>query len=201
MKELEREVRELRRASEILKSAAVFLRGGARPPLAAMTRFIDDHRSYGIEPICRTLAIAPSSYYASKVRPPSSRAIRDEALSADLSPIHAEHFSVYGVRKVWRVLRREGFEVGRDQVRRLMRRLGLAGETRTKRVRTTRPALASARPADLVERVFSAAAPNRLIYPVVGSMMAATSTGDRRPAIRQMTVEPSIRPPTSGRER
>ena len=128
-----------------------------------MTTFIDEQRArWGVEPICRILAIAPSSYYAAKVRAPSARAIRDAALSADITRIHAAHFSVYGVRKAWRVLRREGIEVGRDQVGRLMRGLGLAGATRTKRIRTTKPATVSVRPADLVERVFAAAAPNRL---------------------------------------
>lgn len=128
-----------------------------------MTSYIDEHRrSYGVEPICRILAITPSSYYAAKVRPPSARAIRDQELSADISRIHAEHFSVYGVRKAWRVLRREGIDVGRDHVGRLMGALGLAGATRTKRIRTTHPAAVSQRPADLVERVFAAVAPNRL---------------------------------------
>ena len=128
-----------------------------------MTVFIDEQRArWGVEPICRTLQIAPSSYYAAKVRPPSARAIRDAALSADITRIHAAHFSVYGVRKAWRVLRREGIDIGRDQVGRLMRTLGLAGATRTKRIRTTRPAIVEQRPADLVERVFSAPAPNRL---------------------------------------
>jgi len=128
-----------------------------------MTRYIDEHKgSYGVEPICRILAIAPSSYYAAKVRPPSARAIRDEATGADLTRIYAEHYSVYGVRKAWRVLRREGVDVGRDQVGRLMRTVGLAGATRTRRIRTTHPAAVSQRPADLVERVFTAPAPNRL---------------------------------------
>jgi putative transposase len=128
-----------------------------------MTTFIDERRArWGVEPICRTLAIAPSSYYAAKTRPLSARAVRDTELSADITRIHAEHFSVYGVRKAWRVLRREGVAVGRDQVGRLMRTLGLAGATRTKRIRTTRPGPVSTRPADLVERVFTATAPNRL---------------------------------------
>ena len=127
-----------------------------------MITYIDEHRSFGVEPICRTLAIAPSSYYAAKTRPPSARTIRDRELRAVISRIHAEHFSVYGVRKAWRVLRREGIDVGRDQVGRLMGVLGLAGVTRTKRIRTTHPAAVSQRPADLVERVFSAIAPNRL---------------------------------------
>jgi len=128
-----------------------------------MTRYLDEQRArWGVEPICRTLAIAPSSYYAAKTRPPSARAVRDQVLSSDIARIHAEHFSVYGVRKAWRVLRREGVAVGRDQVGRLMRGPGLAGATRTKRVRTTKPAAVSQRPADLVERVFTAPAPNRL---------------------------------------
>ncbi len=128
-----------------------------------MITYIDEQRgSYGVEPICRTLQVAPSSYYAAKTRPPSARAVHDAKLSADITRIHAEHFSVYGVRKAWRVLRREGVTVGRDHVARLMRTLGLAGATRTKRIRTTHPAAVSQRPADLVERVFSAAAPNRL---------------------------------------
>jgi len=110
----------------------------------------------------RTLAIAPSSYDAAKTRPPSARVVRDEALSGDISRIHAEQFGAYGVRKAWRVLRREGVEVGRDRVGRLMRALGLAGATRTKRIRMTRPAPISQRPAELVERVFRAPAPNRL---------------------------------------
>ena len=128
-----------------------------------MTRYIDEHRArWGGEPICRTLQVAPSSYYAAKTRPPSARAIRDTELRVEIARIHAAHFSVYGVRKAWRVLRREGIEVGRDRVGRLMRALGLAGATRIKRIRTTRPAALSQRPADLVERVFSAPAPNRL---------------------------------------
>jgi putative transposase len=128
-----------------------------------MITYIDEQRgSYGIEPICRTLAVAPSSYYAAKRRPPSARAVRDATLGADIRRIHAEHFGVYGARKAWRVLRREGIPVGRDQVARLMRGLGLVGATRTKRIRTTRPAPIGQRPADLVERIFTAPAPNRL---------------------------------------
>jgi putative transposase len=128
-----------------------------------MTRYIDEQRArWGVEPICRILAIAPSSYYAAKVRPLSARARRDAALGETIRELHRDHFGVYGVRKLWRALRREGEAVGRDQVGRLMRALGLAGVTRTKRIRTTKPALVEQRPADLVERVFSAVAPNRL---------------------------------------
>ena len=128
-----------------------------------MTEYIDEHRArFGVEPICQALAIAPSSYYAAKVRPPSARSLRDEELKAGISRVHAANYAVYGVRKVWRQLRREGFAVGRDQVARLMDELDLHGATRTKKVRTTKPAPLSERPADLVERVFSAAAPDHL---------------------------------------
>jgi putative transposase len=128
-----------------------------------MTTYIDGHRdAFGVEPICQTLAIAPSTYYAARSRPPSARAMRDDGLKPEIARVHAGNFAVYGVRKVWRQLRREGFDVGRDQVARLMDGLGLQGATRTKKVRTTKPAPASERPADLVERLFSAATPDRL---------------------------------------
>ena len=128
-----------------------------------MTKYIDAHRStYGVEPICQALAIAPSSYYAARSRPPSTRAIRDAELKPSISRVHAGNFAVYGTRKVWRQLCREGVEVGRDRVSRLMGELGLCGATRTKKVRTTTPAPESGRPADLVERIFSATTPDRL---------------------------------------
>lgn len=128
-----------------------------------MTRYIDEHRDrFGVEPICQALAIAPSTYYAVKVRPPSARAVRDAKLKPSISRVHAGNFAVYGARKVWRQLTREGVEVGRDRVRRLMGELGLSGATRTQKVRTTIPAPVSERPADLVERVFSATAPDHL---------------------------------------
>jgi putative transposase len=128
-----------------------------------MITFIDDHKAFhGVEPICRTLQIAPSSYYAAKARPPSARSIRDETLSADIGRIHLANYAVYGARKLWHALRREGTPVGRDQVGRLMRGLGLAGAVRGKTKRTTVASELSPRPADLVERVFTAPAPNRL---------------------------------------
>jgi putative transposase len=128
-----------------------------------MSTFIDDHKAaYGVEPICRTLAIAPSSYYAARVRPPSARAVRDVALGADIGRLHRANYAVYGARKLWHALRREGTLIGRDQVGRLMRGLGLTGAVRGKTKRTTIPSELSPRPADLVERVFAAAAPNRL---------------------------------------
>jgi putative transposase len=128
-----------------------------------MTRYIDEHRAtFGVEPICQALAVAPSTYYAAKARPPSKRSLEDEKLNVKIRDVHEGNFGVYGVRKVWHQLRREDVEVGRDRVGRLMAELGLCGVTRTKKVRTTNPAPASERPADLVERVFSATAPDRL---------------------------------------
>jgi putative transposase len=128
-----------------------------------MTRYIDQHRdTYGVEPICQALAIAPSTYYAARSRPPSKRAQEDERLKDRISTVHEDNFAVYGVRKMWHQLRRDEVDIGRDRVARLMGELGLRGVTRLKRVRTTTPAPGSQRPADLVERVFTATAPDRL---------------------------------------
>jgi putative transposase len=128
-----------------------------------MTKYIDEHRdTFRVEPICQALAIAPSTYYAARTRPPSKRCLEDEKLKVRITRVHGKNFGVYGVRKVWRQLRRDDVEVGRDHVGRLMAELGLCGVTRTKKVRTTTPAAESERPADLVDRVFTAAAPDRL---------------------------------------
>ena len=128
-----------------------------------MTAFIDAHRdTFGVEPICQVLAVAPSTYYAARCRLPSGRAVRDEQLRPEISRVHTANFEVYGVRKVWHQLRREDIPVGRDRVGRLMGGLGLCGAMRSRRIRTTFPAAVATRPADLVERVFSAAAPDRL---------------------------------------
>jgi putative transposase len=117
---------------------------------------------WGVEPICRVLQVAPSTYYAAKRRPPSRRAVADAALKEQIRRVYAEHYAVYGAEKVWRQLGREGVRVGRDRVARLMRELGLAGATRARTTRTTQRAPAAPLPADLVRRDFSAAAPNRL---------------------------------------
>jgi putative transposase len=128
-----------------------------------VTRYIDENRGrFGVEPICTTLQIAPSTYYAAKRRPPSARALSDAALKPELSRVHEDNFGVYGARKLWRQLLREGIRVGRDRVARLMRELGIAGVVRGKPKRTTIPAALAARPGDLVERRFGAAATNRL---------------------------------------
>ncbi|WP_228480816.1 IS3 family transposase [Microbacterium luteum] len=169
VRELEQEVRELRRANEVLKRAANFLRGGARPPLPQVVAFIDankddliDGRRLGVELICRLLQVAPSSYYAAKTRAPSARAVRDEELIPLLVGLWESNYRVYGIRKLWKAARRAGIMIGRDQTGRLMRNAGIEGARRSKRVKTTRPDPASARHPDLVKREFTATAPNRL---------------------------------------
>jgi putative transposase len=124
---------------------------------------IDAHRGrFGVEPICRVLEVPTSSYYAAKRRQPSERRQRDEQLKVEIRRVHQDNYGVYGARKVWWQLRREGIEVARCTVERLMGDLGLAGVVRAKTKRTTTPDPTMARPADLVERRFTAPAPNRL---------------------------------------
>jgi len=107
------------------------------------------------------LQVAPSTYYAARARAPSARALRDADLRSHIARVHAEHFGVYGARKVWRQLRREGIGAARCTVQRLMRDLGLTGVVRGKPKRTTISAdTPGQRPADLVDRNFTAAAPN-----------------------------------------
>jgi len=100
--------------------------------------FINRHREqFGVEPICETLQVAPSTYYAAVARPRSARRLRDEELKVEITRVHRENFGVYGIEKVWRQLHRDAIEVGRDRVARLMRDLGLTGVVRGKRTRTT----------------------------------------------------------------
>ncbi len=106
--------------------------------------------------------VAVSTYYAAKARPPSPRAVRDAELGPVLRGLWDDNYRVYGARKLWKAARRAGHDVGRDQVARLMRELGIQGAVRTKRVRTTRPDPASARHPDLVKRDFTATGPNQL---------------------------------------
>jgi putative transposase len=128
-----------------------------------MIAYIDANRDrFGVEPICQVLPIAPSSYYAAKRRLPSARALRDEELKVEIRRVHVENFGVYGARKVWRQLHREGISVARCTVERLMGELGLQGVRRGKPRRTTTPDAAATRPADLVERDFSATRPTQL---------------------------------------
>ena len=128
-----------------------------------MTAFIDERRDeFGVEPICELLPIAPSTYYASKGRPPSARAQRDAELTEKIRGAWKASRGRYGARKVWHQLRRQGESVARCTVERLMRAEGLAGVVRGKRVFTTVPDETAPRPDDLVQRDFSAPAPNRL---------------------------------------
>ena len=133
-----------------------------------MISFIDVHReAYGVEPISRVLPIAPSTYYehvAHRVEPTrrSARARRDAALRPEVRRVFEENFRVYGVRKVWRQMKREGFAVARCTVERLMRDMGLQGVFRGKPVRTTVSDKAAPCPLDRVNRQFRAPAPNML---------------------------------------
>ena len=133
-----------------------------------MIAFIDDHReAYGVEPICKVLPIAPSTYHAHIAQrvdasKRSARAQRDAELKIEVQRVFAENFGVYGVRKVWRQLRREGFMVARCTVERLMASLGLQGAIRGKPVRTTISDKAVPCPLDHVNRQFHALRPNAL---------------------------------------
>jgi putative transposase len=137
-------------------------------------RFIDEHRHdtidgqvFGVEPICRVLSehgckIAPQTYYAALKRPPCARAVRDAELVVEIRRVFEDNYGVYGARKVWAQLNREGHEVARCTVERLMRAEGLEGAVRGATKRTTRPDPGVARPADLVERKFTAERPDQL---------------------------------------
>lgn len=133
-----------------------------------MTGFIDEHRDqYGVEPICRVLPIAPSTYYTHAARQADpelrpNRAWKDDALCAEIRRVWDENKQVYGPRKVWRQLHREGYRVARCTVERLMRRLGLQGVRRGKAIRTTISDKATPCPRDQVNRQFQAPHPNAL---------------------------------------
>ena len=133
-----------------------------------MIGFIDEHRKeYGVEPICRVLPIAPSTYHdhAAKRRDPSrmsKRSRQDQELKMEVKRVFDSNFGVYGVRKVWRQLRRESFPVARCTVARLMGQMGLKGAIRGKPVRTTISDKEAVCPLDRVNRQFHAPAPNRL---------------------------------------
>ena len=133
-----------------------------------MTAFIDNHRDvYGVEPICRVLPIAPSTYHehAARKRDPSRRPARehrDGKLCEDICRVFETNFGVYGVRKVWRQMKREGIDVARCTVARLMRSMGLKGVVRGKPVKTTISDKATPCPLDRVNRQFQAPRPNAL---------------------------------------
>ncbi|MDH1825089.1 IS3 family transposase [Delftia tsuruhatensis] len=169
VKDLEREVKELRRANEILKLAsAFFCPGGARPPAQVLKDFIDQHReAFGVEPLCKVLQVAPSAYrrHAALLREPHkrcARVLRDEALAPEIQRVWQANMQVYGADKVWRQLAREGVTVARCTVERLMRRMGLRGVMRGKVVRTTIGDAKTLCPLDRVNRKFRAERPNQL---------------------------------------
>ena len=126
--------------------------------------FVNAHKErWGVEPICNALQVAPSTYYAAVSRQPSARQQRDEELKVEIARVHRENFGVYGIEKVWHQLNREGIQVGRDRVHRLMDEMHLEGVVRGKRKRiTTMSNEVDRRPDDLVERDFTAAEPNAL---------------------------------------
>ncbi|WP_425307057.1 IS3 family transposase [Escherichia coli] len=168
LKELERENRELRRSNDILRQAsAYFCEGGVRPPLEKMMPLLDKLREqYGVGPVCSELHIAPSTYYHCQQQrhhpdKRSARAQRDDWLKKEIQRVYDENHKVYGVRKVWRQLLREGIRVARCTVARLMAVMGLAGVLRGKKVRTTisRKAVAAG---DRVNRQFVAERPDQL---------------------------------------
>ena len=127
-----------------------------------MVSFIDVHReAYGVEPICAELPVAPSTYYEAKAReggrtPLPARRRRDAVLRVEIKRVWEENFGVYGVRKVWRALNREGLAAARCTVARLMGEMGLRGVVRGRRSKTTVAANGLTRPADRVSRVFEA---------------------------------------------
>lgn len=126
--------------------------------------YIDCNRNeFGVESICRVLQVAPSTYYAAKSRKPSKRAVVDAAVTEEIVRVHRENYGVYGIRKVYAQLRREGHRVARCTVARLMKAAGLRGVCRSApSVRTTQPVTGPDARVDLVERTFTATAPNRL---------------------------------------
>ncbi|MFY4696866.1 IS3 family transposase [Burkholderia glumae] len=169
LKALEREVKELSRANEILKLASAFFGpGGARPPYEVLKAVIDQHRdTFGVEPICKVLRIAPSGYrrHAAQLRDPSrlcARAKRDALLQPEIKRVWQTNMQVYGADKVWKQMNREGISVARCTVERLMKQQGLRGVRRGKRIRTTIPDGSAPRPLDRVNRQFKADRPNQL---------------------------------------
>lgn len=125
--------------------------------------YIDAHRDrFGVEPICEVLQVAPSTYYSAKTRAPCRRGLRDAELREHIRRVFEDNYGVYGARKVWRQLHRDGISVARCTVERLMRQMGLAGRVRGRHRKTTIPDPRADWPSDLVERAFQASGPNRL---------------------------------------
>jgi putative transposase len=129
-----------------------------------VSAFIEGHgERFGVEPICRTLEVSASAYYERRTGRRSTRALDDERLLARIREVHERNYHAYGYRRTWLALRRQGEEVGRGRVQRLMRQAGIQGaKRRGKPWRTTKPDPQALRRPDLVERDFGATAPNRL---------------------------------------
>ncbi|WP_407199789.1 IS3 family transposase [Citrobacter freundii] len=168
LKELERENRELRRSNDILRQAsAYFCSGGARPPLEKIMPLLERlSGAHGVGPVCRELDIAPSTYYWYQQRQQSPekhslRSQRDALLKVQIQRVYDDNYGVYGARKVWRQLQREGIGVARCTVVRLMKLMGLAGVLQGKKVRTTTSRRDTAAQ-DRVNRQFVAECPNQL---------------------------------------
>jgi len=128
-----------------------------------IVEYIDRYRDeFGVEPICRTLQVAPSTYYTAKSRQLSARAIRDAVMMQLLMVLWVTNRKVYGAHKLWKAARRAGHDIGRDQVARLMRQMGIHGVSRRRKVFTTRPDPNAVRAPDLVNRDFTADRPDAL---------------------------------------
>ncbi|MGJ4117008.1 IS3 family transposase [Corynebacterium macclintockiae] len=169
LKRLRRKNRELKRANGILKTASGFFRSGARPTHDQMISYIDEYKEqFGAWAICRVLKQADRGFITSRgyrkaiTRAPSARALSDSLLIPEIQRVHAENFSVYGIRKMWHAMNREGFHIGRDKTARLVKLAGVSGRRRGRTpVTTISPKVPDHRP-DLVQRNFRATAPGRL---------------------------------------
>ena len=167
IREVTQRNRELRACEQDLaQGVGVFRPGGARPPMSVLVDFIDEHRGeFGVEPICDQLQVAPSTYYAAKHREtaPSARRCATREMAPVIEALWSKNRKVYGADKLWRAARRAGHDIGRDQVARLMRAQGICGvRGKRKKVFTTKSDPDAVRAPDLVNRDFTAAAPDQL---------------------------------------
>lgn len=149
--------------------------------------FIDEHKQrFGVEPICRDLQIAPSSYYAHRARPPSARSLSDAVTTDRIRKVHAENYGVYGVRKVNAEMGRQGHKVARCTVRRLMRADGLRGISRAKGPRTTISGSGPDTRPDLVDRKFTGSGTNQLWVAGITYCRTSCRVGLRRVRHRRL---------------
>lgn len=170
IKRLQKEVSELRKSERDPEGCEHLFREGARPPLDEMIRFITEHKDrFGVELICQVLRPAVRGFLTSPRLPrrgdprPVRQVMRDDLLVPEIARLHAENYGVYGRRKMHALMRRQGWEIGRDQTERLMRVAGVRGVRKSKRVFTTRSDKTTVLPSDLVNcRFGTAPAPRRL---------------------------------------